>query len=74
VAKVEPKPPPLPKLELHRDPSPESSAEVRELCMTEQDAYYEAWMECCLVCGSSGDPNRFIFCMDCGEVSEPPQP
>ena len=55
-------------MKLYRPPDPESSAAITEVLLTDVEAYYYAWLECCLACGSTGDPSKFIFCMDCGEA------
>jgi len=61
----------VPVLKLHYCPDPESSAGITEVYLTDVEAYYYAWMECCLACGSTGDPSKMIFCMDCGEAFHP---
>lgn len=30
--------------------------------------FYCAWQDCCIICGSHGDEDDFVFCMDCGEA------
>lgn len=58
----------LPILHLYDPPDPKSSGHVKEVILTDAEAYYYAWCECCLACGSTGDPNKLVYCMDCGEA------
>ena len=51
----------------HKAPDPESFCDVTEVVCTDQEAYYTSWLESCLVCGASGDPAKFLYCMECGE-------
>lgn len=52
-----------------RDPPDQPSCiPFTEVTLKGSEAYYNAWMECCFSCGSSGAADTFLFCVDCGEA------
>lgn len=51
------------------DPPDQSSCiPFTEVMLKASEAYYNAWMECCFSCGSSGAADTMLFCIDCGEA------
>lgn len=52
-----------------RDPPDQSSCiPFTEVKLKATEAYYNAWMESCFSCGSSGAADTMLFCVDCGEA------
>jgi len=57
------------KLEPLSEPTdPESCFTLTHFHLKHADAFYFAWMDCCIACGSSGAMDTMLFCVDCGEA------
>lgn len=53
-----------------RDKPPDVSSCIpcAEVQLKKVDAFFCSWMDSCFTCGSSGAPDTFLFCVDCGEA------
>eukprot|EP00529_Nitzschia_sp_RCC80_P002441 CAMPEP_0113507844 /NCGR_PEP_ID=MMETSP0014_2-20120614/36686_1 /TAXON_ID=2857 /ORGANISM="Nitzschia sp." /LENGTH=2090 /DNA_ID=CAMNT_0000403489 /DNA_START=61 /DNA_END=6333 /DNA_ORIENTATION=+ /assembly_acc=CAM_ASM_000159 len=56
----------LPELR-KKPPDQPSCIQCHDTKLRPRDAYYNAWMECCFTCGSTGASDTMLFCVDCGE-------
>ena len=57
----------LPAL-LDKPPDQASCITFKEVKLKSTDAYFNAWMDCCFTCGSTGASDTMLFCVDCGEA------
>jgi hypothetical protein len=60
----------LPTINIYLQPNPEPSSFISPFMILQsaEDAYYSVALDVCLVCGSAGSSETFLFCIDCGEA------